>query len=375
MDKIKITFFIPNLEVGGAEKVTANILKWLNRDNFSPQLLLQEKKGYHLKSIPEDVRMADFSGDNLLFCFFKLMAYLKKEEPDIFVSVFPRFSVVSVLAKIFCNSPVKIVIVEHSLFSSTAANARTFLRRFVAKFMFPSLMRYLYGFSEAVICVSRGVAEDIERITGLKNKMKIIYNPIISDEIYQLAKEPVDTVYVAKESLPIILAVGRLAIAKDYPTLLKAFQIVSKSTKAKLIILGSGDEHRKLVEFARKLKISGKVYFLGLQENPYKFMTNASVFVLSSKQEGFSTVIVEAMACGLPVVSTDCKSGPNEIITNMKNGLLVKEGDPQMVADAIIRVLRDDNLRKKFSQNGKERAKDFTAQRKTKEYENIFLNL
>jgi len=375
MDKIKITFFIPNLEVGGAEKVTVNLLKWLNRDNFSPQLLLQEKKGYHLGAVPRDVFVADFSGSNLFFCFLKLMAYLKEDRPDVFVSVFPRFSVVSILAKIFSKSPVKLIIVEHSIFSSTAVNARTFFRRFVAKFMFPFLMRHLYKFSEAIICVSKGVAEDISKIIGLTNKIKIIYNPIISDEIYRLSKDPIDEAYAEREGMPVVLAVGRLAIAKDYPTLLKAFQIVSKSIPTKLVILGSGEEQRKLVEFVRKLKISDRVYFLGLQENPYKFMANASVFVLSSKQEGFSTVIVEAMACGLPVVSTDCKSGPSEIITDMQSGFLVKVGDSRMMANAIIEVLEDRDLRDRFSKRGRERAKDFTAQIKTKEYENIFLNL
>lgn len=373
--RIKLAFFLPNLEIGGAEKVTANLLNELDRKKFSPQLILQEKKGYHLGTVPKDILIVNFNGCNLFCSFLKLIKYFHKESPDIFVSVFPRFSVVAIAAKIFSGSNAKIVVIEHSIFSRTATNAPTLLRRMVARFIFPALMRILYQNSEAIICVSRGVANDITKITGLKNKIGVIYNPIVNPEIYELAKEPVNHPWILDKSTPVILAVGRLVKAKDYPTLLNAFYMILRIKQAKLLILGEGNDELKIKRFAERLGISGSVDFLGLQENPYKFMAKSSVFVLSSQQEGFSTVIVEAMACGLPVVSTDCESGPSEIIQDEKNGYLVKVGDSAAMAEKIIKILDNNAVRNKFSENGRIRAKDFTVGNKTQEYEKLFLNI
>jgi glycosyltransferase involved in cell wall biosynthesis len=279
------------------------------------------------------------------------------------------------VAKFFSRTRTKIIIIEHSLFSRTAINTSKLIRRLIAGFIFPYLMRTLYPHAKAIVCVSKGVANDIARITGCQNKIRVIYNPIVDVEMYTLAREPVSHPWFFDKDIPIILAVGRLVKAKDYPTLFRAFSLVLQRKPARLLVLGEGKERKKLEKLAQELAISDKIALLGLQKNPYKFMANASIFVLSSQQEGFSTAIVEAMACGLPVVSTDCEAGPGEIIENGKNGFLVSVGDSKAFAEAMIKLLENPSLRQDFSREGKKRAQDFTVENKSREYEQLFLEI
>ena len=371
-NKIKITFFIPNLKVGGAEKSTVNLLNNLDKSSYTLSLILANKEGEFLKDIREDLVIINLGTYSLVKIFFKLIKYFKKEKPDIFISIFPRFSIASIMAKIFSRSDTKIIVIEHTVFSLAATNARNFFRRIIARFLFPLLMKFFYRNSEAIICVSKGVAEDILKITGLREKIKVIYNPIIDSKIYALAEEKASHPWILNKDCPVISAVGRLVKAKDYPALLYALSLVVNEKQAKLLILGDGEERKELELLANRLGIAEKVDFLGFQKNPYKFISKSNIFVLSSIQEGFPTVIIEAMACGVPVISTDCKAGPNEIIENRENGLLVPVGDEKSLAEAILQLLNSKALREKFSREGRNIAEYFTIEKSVKEYENIF---
>ena len=173
----------------------------------------------------------------------------------------------------------------------------------------------------------------------------------------------------------IIIAVGRLAEEKDYPTLLKAFSIVRSYFKARLIILGSGLLERELKYMAKKLDIDNYVNFLGFKKNPYKYFRKADIFVLSSKCEGFGHVIVEAMATGTPAISTDCKSGPREIIGNNEFGVLVPVGDHNALANEICNLIMDKEKRKKLSLKGFQRAEAFDAKTIVPKYESLFIDV
>ena len=370
-DKIKIAFFIPNLEMAGAERVTVNVLNCLNKNRYDPSIILAKKEGYFVKDLDKNIQVSDFKTYSYIKIFFKLVEFFKRDKPDIFVSVFPVFSILSIFAKIFSGSAAKTIIIEHRIFSGTGIYAKTFFGKIILTFLFPLLMKVLYKNSSAIICVSIGVADDMLKITGLKDRIKVIYNPVIDAKVYSLACEPINYPSILGNDA-IILAVGRLVEAKDYPNLLNAFSLVNNYKKVRLLILGDGKELKKLTGLSNSLGIAEKVEFLGFQINPYKFMSKADVFVLSSLYEGFGNVIVEAMACGTPVVSTDCKSGPNEIIEDGKNGLLVPVQNPKALAEAILKLLNSKELREKFSEAGKKHAEDFTIERKTKEYEKLF---
>lgn len=370
-NKIKIAFFLHSLQGAGAERNVVNLVNNLNKEKYQISLVLGKAEGVFISEIPKEVLIIDFKTSYLFSLFFKLLRYFRRERPDIFVSGFPHMNSISIIAKIFSGVKTKIVITEHTTYSLIPATARTFVRKIIARFFLPLLMKAVYLRAEAIICVSKGVARDIVFIVGFSPKIKTIYNPVVNEKIYKLAGEPIEHPWFSQKEIPILLAVGRLSKAKDYPSLFRAFKLIIPKQPVRLVILGEGIEEVKLKKLISKLGLSENVAFLGFQKNPYKYMKKASVFVLSSIREGFGDVIVEAMACGLPIVSTSC-AGPSEIIENFKNGILVPGRDEKLLSRAILELLTNPVLREKFSQEGKRRAQDFTVERSVKEYEKVF---
>ena len=307
--------------------------------------------------------------------FLKLIAYFRKNRPDVFVSAFPHINTISMMAKIISGVKTKVILTEHNHFSLLAANARGICRRFFGLHILPYAMRILYPLADAIICVSHGVAESILDVVKVKNKITVIYNPVVSEEVIALSQKPVRHPWFLDQGAPIILSAGRLVTQKDYPTLLSAFALVVQELPARLVILGEGPEQKELEKIAHALGVHQHVAFLGLQKNPFNYMKMASVFVLSSLHEGFGNVIVEAMALGVPVISTDCKSGPSEIIENDKNGMLVPVRNSSALADTILKLLEDPPLRQRLSLAGMQRSRDFLAKASMKQYEKVFLKV
>jgi len=357
----KISFFISTLEGGGAERNVINIINNLNRDKYIIDLVLGKARGVFMDQIPTDVSVFNLNTSYGFILFFKLIGYFRKEKPDIFISSFPHINIISLVARKVSLVKTKVVITEHGIVSLLSTTARSFTRRLVARFILPLAIKMVYPSANAIICVSKGVAEDLSKM--IKSQMDVIYNPIVSDDLYKLAEEE-----YSFGNIPTIIMVGRLTKVKDYPNLLKAFNLVLKQKEARLVILGEGPEEGNIERLTKELGLSEKVILLGFQKNPYKYMKGASVFVLSSFHEGFGNVIVEAMACGTPVISTNC-SGPSEIIENGKSGLLVPVGDSKALAEAIIKVLNNDH---NFSEEGKKRAQSFSIKESVKQYEEVF---
>ena len=199
----------------------------------------------------------------------------------------------------------------------------------------------------------------------------VIYNSIDIVKITTLLNNEVEHTCF-NENIPLITVCGRLTSSKNYPLLLKSFAIIQREIKARLLILGEGEKRKSLEDLVDKLGIQDKVMFLGFQKNPFKYIAKSNIFVLSSSWEGFSIVIVEAMACGVPVISTRCPSGPDEIITDEVNGLLVPVANVDAMAQAILRLLKDESLSNRLAEAGKKRAKDFKVEKMVAEYERLF---
>ena len=203
------------------------------------------------------------------------------------------------------------------------------------------LVRYcvqlFYPLAYAVVAVSQGVAEDLICTTRIpESKVRVIYNPVVTPELFVRASEPLDHPWFIPGEPPVVLGVGSLRGAKDFATLIRAFALLRKEYPARLIILGEGQERPQLEALVRELGIEEDVILPGFDENPYNYMKQARVFVLSSQREGLPTVLIEAMALGTPVVSTDCPNGPREILEGGKWGTLVPRGNPEELAKAIL---------------------------------------
>jgi len=199
-----------------------------------------------------------------------------------------------------------------------------------------------YSQADLIIAVSRGVAKDVADLTGLpESKIQAIWNPIPIEDILTKAEENVNHPWFVVKELPIILGVGRLDYQKDFFTLINAFAIVRQSLKSRLVILGEGKVRSELEQLVSKLGLEDEVSLPGYIKNPYPYMKNADVFVLSSYYEGLGYVLLEALAVGTPIVSTNCPSGPDEVLEHGKYGRLVGVQDANGLASAILATLSE----------------------------------
>ncbi|OGZ70642.1 MAG: hypothetical protein A2980_00155, partial [Candidatus Staskawiczbacteria bacterium RIFCSPLOWO2_01_FULL_33_13] len=265
-EKVTITFFLPSLECGGTERNTVNLLKNLNKENYALSLLLAEKKGDFIKDVPKEIPIVSFNAHSLFKIFLHLIAYFKEEKADIFVSAFPRFNAIVLLAKKFSGTKTKIIITEHLSFSLLSKTAKTVSHRFIARFLFPSFIKLFYPNADAIICVSKGIAQEISSMAGHLEKIKVIYNPVADHTILEKAKAEVSHTWFHSTEIPVILMVGRLSKTKDQPTLFRALSIILKKQPAHLVIVGDGTEKLKLINLATQLNLTENIAFLGFQD-------------------------------------------------------------------------------------------------------------
>jgi glycosyltransferase involved in cell wall biosynthesis len=201
----------------------------------------------------------------------------------------------------------------------------------------PRLIRWAYPRADAVVAVSQGVASDLVEVCGIAaSHVHVLNNPVVTPETARMRSEPVDHPWLRDPTLPVVLAVGRLVPQKDFGTLLEAFALARRSRAARLVILGEGPLRAELEATVRRLDVAADVDLPGFCANPYAAMAAADVFVLSSAWEGSPGVLIEAMSCGTPVLSTDCPSGPRQILDGGRWGRLVPVGDAQAMANGLV---------------------------------------
>lgn len=269
-----------------------------------------------------------------------LARYLREERPDVLLSGASHVNLVATFARRFSKTNVPLVLRASNY---PSGNLRWWpplgqaIRRLLRR-----TLGVVYPWADHVIAVSKGVARDVQRLTGLSDeRVTTIYSPVVGPEITRRAAEAVDHAWARDAQTPLVLAAGRLSIQKDFPTLIRAFARVRAVRPAHLVILGDGRQRDKLEKLVRELDLEGDVALPGRVDNPFAWMSKAAVFVLSSAWEGLPGVVIEALACGCPVVSTDCPSGPREILEDGAIGPLVPVHDDRALADAILSVLAD----------------------------------
>lgn len=328
-----IAFFLPCMQGGGAERVVINLLKEMVLQGISLDLILATAEGPLLSQIPEQIRVIDLAVGRVIKAILPLSRYLRKYKPQALISHMAHANVISVLAKELARTDTKLVLVEHNTLSASKSQ----LMR--AKLV-PLLMKLVYPRANHLVGVSQAVSDDLEAQLSLKkSKVKTIYNPVVNDNLIAKAKAPLEHSWFTENAPPVFVAVGRLTVQKDFASLIKAFALLRKKKMARLIILGEGELRAELEVLIKKLSIADDVSMPGFVANPYAYMSKANAFVLSSLWEGLPTVLIEAMACGCPVISTDCPSGPEEILEAGKYGELVSVGDVQGISQAMLNVL------------------------------------
>jgi len=372
--KKKLLIVTPSLYGGGAERVLVLLLRHLDRSLFDPSVVMFGPENDFAADIPDDVRITILESrgkKDALRLVRKLAHWFKKESPDIILTSLYRvnyLSLITMLARRLSHANAMMVLAEHG-------NLSWCMERAQWAFVRSALIRnnYLYPATDAVICVSKGLQEDLTRNWGVsESQTRVIHNPVELEMIEQRSREPVDHAWFQGD-VPVIIACGRLDVQKNYPLLLRAFRrIRSHMGNACLAILGEGPLKQELLAYVADLDLAEAVTFLGFQKNPFKYISRARMLVLSSSMEGFPMAILEAMACSTPVVSTQCRYGPEEIISHGENGLLVPIEDEKALADAVLQLLRDESSRKKIAAAGRQKVEDFRADVIARKYEATF---
>lgn len=360
----KISIFLSDLDGGGAERVMLNLAQGFADHNFAVDMVLARREGPYLSQIPDNVKLVDLKAKSLLCSLHDLSRYLKQEQPIALISALEDTNIVALWAKLLARVEIPVIVTVHNNLSQESENATNLKRKLV-----PFFIPWCYRWADAVIAVSHGVAEDLVKIGVLKKQITVIYNPIVTPELIEKIQQPLEHPWFSQEQPPVILGVGRLTKQKDFSTLIQAFAQVKQHQSARLIILGEGEERPHLESLIQKLSLSKDVALLGFVSNPYAYMKRASLLVLSSAWEGFGNVLVEAMAAGTPVISTNCKSGPAEILADGQYGQLVQVGDSDEMAKAIIESL----INPLDSTLLRNRSLEFSLERSIVEYQKILI--
>ena len=320
---------------GGVERMIVNLCQGLVEQGCRLDLLLVKSKSAHLEHLPESVRVIRFKGRHTMASLFELVSYLRREKPQALLAAKDRAGRVAVFARWLAGVRPRLVF-RIGTTVSAALEGKGWLRRMI--WYLP--MRLIYPHADAIVAVSEGVADDLRSITGITDEtIQVIRNPVITPRLAALSQEKLDDPWIGAVTDPLIIGVGRLTRQKDFPSLLQAFARVRQGRPCRLVILGEGGDRAQLEQLATDLGVREDVYLPGFVSNPYKYLSRAQLFVLSSAWEGSPNVLTEALALGIPVVATDCPSGPREILDGGKISPLVQVGNVEGLAAAMEQVL------------------------------------
>ncbi len=364
-----IAILLPSLAGGGAERSMLHLVRSFLEQGRSVDLLLCRAKGPLLSSVPTAARLvtlkptsgfrgrlmaalADPSGvwsllrpvllpfkaDADIRHIIALRDYLEETRPDIVLSALTYTNLIALWAKQLARLSIPVVVSER-IALSVHAKIEGRQRGWRWRYILPAVSN-AYRRADGIVAVSGSVANDLSKNTQIGHKaIKTIYNPVVDKSLHELADKPLDHPWFKPDAAPLILAAGRLIAQKDFQTLIRAFALLRSKRQAKLIILGEGGQRPELESLAKELGVGSDVEMPGFVDNPYQYMSRASVFALSSLYEGLPGVLIQALACGCPVVSTDCPGGSAEILEHGRYGQLVPVGNQKALADAIDSVL------------------------------------
>ena len=382
----KVLFVIPSMKKGGgAERVVLNLINGFNTNKHTALLLnfydrknsfAVHCKNYNLKE-----------KDSKLF-FLKILKLIKrareikkiceKEEIAVIISFLEDANFPCLISKILFGNKCKLIISTH--------NDPT-----TKPLIYKILIKTIYNKASKIISVSRGIEQSLIKTFNIrKNLITTIYNPLDLNSIFKKEKSliPKELSLLLKSNNFKFISIGRLAEQKNHFSTIESFEkILKKYPNTELLIIGDGPQKRALQEIIQKRNLGKKIHLLGFHKNPFPFLKSSDCFILNSKYEGFGIVITEALACNLPVISSDCDFGPREILCeNIKvfnsklikrctNGLLVPVNDPNSLAEAMETIIKDNELRNEYKKTARARAFDFDIKNIIKKWEDLIENV
>jgi glycosyltransferase involved in cell wall biosynthesis len=365
---LHLALLLPSLAGGGVARVALNLAGSLLRQRHRVDLVLCDGAGAFRDQLPPDLRRVVLQRGNPLVArglalaadprgwrelalpvllplrgapalagLGALVDYLRRSRPDALIAAKTHTNLVAIWARRLAGVPTRLLVSQHSMLSEEVAGpeVRKWRWRHAAR-----LVARSYPLADAIVAVSDAAADDLAESAGVPRRaIATVHNPVDVRRIAERMREPVAHPWFSAGGPPVVLGAGRLRESKDFPTLLRAFALVRRARPARLAILGEGPERDALVALARRLGVGEDLWMPGFVDNPFAYMARAGVFALSSRHEALGNVLVEALACGCPVVATDCPGGVGEILEGGAAGRLVAVGDPEALAGEILATL------------------------------------
>jgi len=324
----------------GVDRNLKNLIPALSRRGVRIDLLHIEGHGPYLpEPLPSGVRVVPLGTRHVNTAFPALVRYLKTHRPRTLLSDKDKVNRLAIVARMLASSPSQPP-TQLSVRLGITLSERLAGNFSVTRWLKVMANRQLYPKASNILVPSQGVADDLQSLLKLpRSQIVVVPNPVVTDELLAKAKQPAGHPWLDTPNLPVILGVGELSPRKDFATLLQAFVLVRRQQPCRLLILGRGREKDRLLKLAAELGILADVALPGFVDNPHAYMARAQLLVSSSRAEGFSNVLAEALALGIPAVATDCPSGPREILADGQFGPLVPIGDHQALAQAILQTL------------------------------------
>ncbi|MGE4345675.1 MAG: glycosyltransferase [Geoalkalibacter sp.] len=335
MNRGAIAFYLATSGHSGVDRIMSNLIEEFSRRGIHIDLLRIAKHGPYLQEIPGNVRLVELGTAHVNNSFLPLVRYLRREKPAALLSDKDRLNRIAILARRVAGVDTRIAVRIGTTVSENLAK-RGWLDRTLQYLS----IRNLYPKADEIIVPSQGAAEDLARVGRFAlQHISVLPNPVITSDFEKISGQDIAHPWFQEGSPPVIVGVGELCARKDFSTLIEAFALLRKRLECRLLLLGEGRQRSQLEEQVKSMGLDDQVMMPGFVENPYPLMAHSSLFVLSSICEGFGIVLAEALALGVPAVSTDCPSGPREILQNGKYGPLVPVKDAEALSAAMEKTL------------------------------------
>jgi glycosyltransferase involved in cell wall biosynthesis len=358
-----LAFFVPFSFGRGVERVNVTLAKAFAKLGHQVDVVAGRTKGPYFGELNGNTRVIDLEVGRTAASLLPLARYLRRERPSALLAAPDSGSVIALWARELAGVDTRVVTATHAVLSQSLSRKPNFYRR-----AFPHVLRNIYPRADATVAVSNWVADDLAEVARLpRSRIQVIPNPVVHEELLAQAREPIKHRWLTDRGGPLIISVGRLNEEKNYSDLVHAFARLRQQRQARLIILGEGAERGRLVRLARALGVAGDIDLPGFMKNPYAYMAQADLLALSSRYEALPTVIIEALACGCPVVAVDCPGGVREILQNGRYGRLVPPGNADLMVQAMLATLEEPPRPERL----KERAADFHVDRTVARYRQV----
>jgi len=329
-----LALFSPSLAAGGAEKVLLNLAVGLQERGQRIDIVLAQRSGEYVRQIPEYANVIDLGATRTLTCLPALVRYIRRERPAGIIAFQDHANVIALWARAIAGLNTPVIPTVHNTWSRML-DTGTWKTRALGH-----VAGFAYRRTARVVAVSEGAADDLAKQFGMnRDSIVVIYNPVVGPQLFAKAAEPVEDEWFKQYHGPWVIGVGRLTKQKDFANLIEAFSHVRKEIDCRLLILGEGPDRPVLEQLIRRLRLEDDCFLPGFVDNPYKYLSRAKLFVLSSAWEGLPTVLIEALALGVPAISTDCESGPREILRHGALGVLVQPGNSRVLGAKIAECL------------------------------------